>query len=101
MTEVPLRLRDLDPDTILWLDRINEQERKSLIWCSHMTQRDRDRLEQFLELPPDQFNAGLSVVKLWVRLWWLGKTGTWIIGTVAALLLALTQIGDYLGKWRP
>jgi hypothetical protein len=91
---VPNRLRDLDPETILWLDRLDSKQREALIWAGRLSPMQRDRLDEFLDLDQDHFDAGFAVVKLWTRLKWLGSTSMWIILTVAALLLAVTQIID-------
>ncbi|PBC01715.1 hypothetical protein [Mesorhizobium sp. WSM3860] len=93
---VPQRLRELDPETILWLDRLDSKQREALIWAGRLKPEQRDRLDDFLDLDEDHFQAGFAVVKLWTRLRWLGSTSMWIILTVAGLLLALTQIIDQL-----
>jgi hypothetical protein len=104
---VPLRLRDLDDETILWLDRLDSKQRESLIWCGHLTPEARSRLDQFLKLDVEKFTAGFKLVELWTkiswvlgRLGWLGKTSVWIIITVASILVALTQIIEHLAKVR-
>lgn len=101
MTEVPNRLRDLDPETILWLDRLDSKQRDALIWAGRLDLEQRDRLDKFLDLDHDHFEAGFAVVKLWTRLRWLGSTSMWIILTVAGLLLAMAQILDQLKGPRP
>jgi hypothetical protein len=95
MTDMPNRLRDLDPDTILWLDRLDHRQREALVWAGRLDLHQRDRLDQFLDLDRDHFEAGFAVVKLWTRMRWLGSTSMWIILTVAGLLLAMSQIVDH------
>ncbi|MCA0032780.1 hypothetical protein [Mesorhizobium sp. B263B2A] len=94
--EIPNRLRDLDANTILWLDRLDHDQREALIWAGKLDRHQRDRLDKFLDLDKDHFEAGFAVVKLWTRIRWLGSTSMWIILTVAGLLLALTQILDHV-----
>jgi hypothetical protein len=94
--EIPNRLRDLDHETILWLDRLDSKQREALIWAGRLEPWQRERLDKFLDLDKDHFEAGFAVVKLWTRMRWLGSTSMWIILTVAALLLAMTQIVDRL-----
>ncbi|BCH12093.1 hypothetical protein MesoLj131c_63510 [Mesorhizobium sp. 131-3-5] len=101
MKEVPSRLRDLDPETILWLDRLDSKQREALIWAGRLNPEQRDRLDEFLGLDEDHFAAGFAVVKLWTRLRWLGSTSMWIILTVAGLLLAITQIIDQVKGAKP
>ncbi|MER9586986.1 hypothetical protein [Mesorhizobium sp. M0276] len=93
--EIPNRLRDLDPETILRLDRLDSSQRAALIWAGRLDQHQRDRLDKFLDLDRDHFEAGFAVVKLWTRMRRLGSTSMWIILTVAGLLLAMSQIVDH------
>jgi hypothetical protein len=95
---VPDRLRDLDPQTILWLDRLDSAQREALMWAGRLDAEQRDRLDMFLEMDKDHFEAGFAVVKLWTRLRWLSSTSMWIILTLAGLLLAITRVMDQL-KW--
>ena len=101
MNGVPIRLRDLDPETILWLDRLDSKQRDALIWAGRLNPAQRERLDKFLDLDQDHFEAGFAVVKLWTRLRWLGSTSMWIILTVAGLLLALSQIFDHIKGAKP
>ncbi|MBZ9683188.1 hypothetical protein LB531_21250 [Mesorhizobium sp. CO1-1-2] len=98
---VPQRLRELDPETILWLDRLDSKQREALIWAGRLNPAQRNRLDAFLDLDQDHFEAGFAVVRLWTRLRWLGSTSMWIILTVAGLLLAVTQIVDQLKGPKP
>lgn len=95
---IPVRLRDLDPNTILWLDRLDSKQREALVWAGNLDEEQRERLDRFLELDAEHFDAGLAVIRLWIRLNWLSSTSMWIILTVAGLLLAVTQIMEQL-KW--
>ncbi|TIO66373.1 MAG: hypothetical protein E5X98_16315 [Mesorhizobium sp.] len=97
----PQRLRELDPETILWLDRLDSKQREALIWAGRLDPLRRERLDKFLDLDEDHFEAGFAVVQLWTRLRWLGSTSMWIILAVAGLLLALTQIIDQLKGPKP
>jgi len=105
---VPLRLRDLSDETILWLDRLDHKQREALIWCGHLEPEERERLDQFLRLDVDKYDAGFKLIELWTRLsWlfgrlgWIGKTSVWIIMTAAGILVALTQIAEHLSKAKP
>lgn len=100
-TQVPNRLRDLDPDTILWLDRLDSKQREALIWAGRLEPWQRERLDLFLDLDKDHFEAGFAVVRLWTRMRWLGSTSMWIILTVAGLLLAMSQILDHFKGAKP
>lgn len=99
---VPPRLRDLDDETILFLDRLDSKQREALIWCARLSPEARKRLNQFVSLDPEKFNAGYKLVELWVRMdWllgnlgWIGKTSVWIIMTTAGILFALAQIAEH------
>lgn len=105
---VPLRLRDLSEETILWLDRLDHKQREALIWCGHLPPESRSRLDRFLRLDVDKVDAGFKLLELWTRMsWlfnrlgWLGKTSVWIIMTAAGILIALTQIAEHLSKTKP
>ncbi|MBN9035442.1 MAG: hypothetical protein J0H53_05185 [Rhizobiales bacterium] len=105
---VPLRLRDLSDETILWLDRLDHKQREALIWCGHLESEERKRLDDFLKLDPEKYAAGFKLLELWTRMsWllgrlgWLGKTSVWIIMTAAGILIALTQIAEHLSRTRP
>lgn len=100
MTDIPSRLVDLDPDTILWLDRLDHKQREALVWAGRLEPQQRARLDRFLDLDKDHFEAGFAVVRLWTRLRWLGSTSMWIILTVAGLLLTMAQILDHF-RTRP
>lgn len=105
---VPLRLRDLSEETILWLDRLDHKQREALIWCGHLEPTERDRLDDFLKLDPEKYVAGFKLLELWTRLsWlfgrlgWIGKTSVWIVMTTAGILIALTQIAEHLSRAKP
>ncbi len=107
-TSIPQRLRDLDPQTILLLDRMDSEEREAFIWCVNLSPEERARLDKFLQLDAEKFQAGFKLVELWTRIsWvlgrlgWLGKTSVWIITATAGILVALTQIIEHLSKVRP
>lgn len=94
--QLPQRLRELNPETILFLDRLNTTERDSLIFFANLSDSKRARLTRFLNQPDKEFEAGFTVVEIWTRLGWMGITVMKVIVTVAALLLALNQILTWL-----
>lgn len=99
--QLPQRLRDLNAETVLFLDRLNSAERDSLIYFANLPEKKRDRLTRFLGLAEDEFEAGFKVVELWTRLGWMGITAMKIILTVAGLLLAVNQIMAWWGPKAP
>lgn len=99
--QLPQRLRELHPETVLFLDRLNSTERDSLIYFANLSEKKRERLTRFLGLAEDEFEAGFKVVELWTRLGWMGITAMKIILTVAGLLLAINQILTWWGPKTP
>jgi len=91
-TKLPRRLLDLDQETIEWLDRLTTEERSALIWAGHLPIEKRKRLDQFLALPQEHFEAGFKIVEVWTRVRWLGWMFTKIVLTTAAVLYAAQQI---------
>lgn len=99
--QLPKRLAELNPETVLFLDRLNTLERDSLIYFANLPEKKRERLTRFLNLAEDEFEAGFKVVELWTRLGWMGITAMKIILTVAGLLLAINQIMTWWGPKAP
>jgi len=97
--ELPRRLRDLELRTIEWLARLNEQERQNLVFIGDLSEKERKRLERFLGLPDDEFQAGFQVVSTVTRLRWVGVKGFWLMSTVAAVLLLYSQISGFVSKY--
>lgn len=95
----PQKLRDLDKETIDWLWRLNQDERDSLQWVCDLPESKRDRLDLFLSLSKENFEAGFTIVEWWSKVQWLGKTGFWIMGGVVAILLFVNQLGSFLSKY--
>jgi len=96
--ELPRRLRDLEPRTVEWLARLNEQERQNLIYLGDLTEKKRTRLDDFLSLPDEEFKAGFQVVTAAVRIKWIVAKGFWIASSVAAFLLIYGQITGFFSK---
>ncbi len=96
--DLPRRLRDLEPRTIEWLARLNEQERQNLIFMGDLTEKKRTRLDKFLALPDEEFQAGFQVVTAAVRIKWVLAKGFWIASSVAAVLLIYSQISNFVSK---
>lgn len=89
---LPQRWADLDKQTIEWIARLNEDERNRLIEVSHLDERQTRRLEQFLSLPEDKWEAGFRIVTRSVVISGIiRKVPKFIIG-LAAILVALNQI---------
>lgn len=96
--DLPRRLRDLEPRTVEFLARLNEPERDNLVHMSNMSVKKRERLEKFLSLPEEEFNAGFEIVTAAVRTKWILKKGFYIGSSVAAGLLIYSQITAFLVK---
>lgn len=95
--KLPRRLLDLDEDTILWLDRLNTEERTALIWAGKLSEEKRKRLDLFLALEKEKFQAGFQVVELWTKVSWIARTATKLLLLVAGTLVALNQVLAYFG----
>lgn len=94
---LPRRLRDLDEETIEWLDRLTTEERQALIWAGHLPSEKRERLDKFLALSKEHFEAGFKIVELWTKVRWLAWLFTKVVFGTAALLLAVSQILASMG----
>lgn len=95
--KLPRRLADLDAETIGWLDRLTDEERTALIWAGHLPKFKRDRLDMFLGLEREKFEAGFKIVELWTKTAWIAKTATKLLLFVAGTLVALNQVISYFG----
>ncbi|PWJ88339.1 hypothetical protein C8D77_11161 [Mesorhizobium loti] len=95
---LPRRLVDLDDETIGWLDRLTTEERQALIWAGHLPKFKRDRLDLFLGLDRDKFEAGFKIVELWTRTTWIAKTAMKLLLYVAGTLVAINQVVAYFGS---
>jgi hypothetical protein len=96
--KLPRRLIDLDEDTILWLDRLNTEERMALMWAGKLSQEKRHRLDLFLALEKEKFQAGFQVVELWTKVSWIARTSTKLLLLVAGTLVAINQVLAYFAS---
>lgn len=95
--KLPRRLLDLDAETVGWLDRLTTEERQALIWAGHLPKFKRDRLDLFLGLESEKFQAGFKIVELYTRTTWIAKTSMKLLLYVAGALVALNQVWTYFG----
>lgn len=95
----PQKLRDLDKETIDWLWRLDTEQRDSLHWLCDLNEMQRNRLDLFLALSKENFEAGFTIVEWWSKVAWLGRTGFWIMGGVVAILLFFNQLGAFVSKY--
>jgi hypothetical protein len=96
--QLPRRLLDLEPRTVEWLARLNEEERQNLVYMGDLPVKKRERLERFLSLPEEEFHAGFEIVTAAVRTKWILKKGFYIGSSVAAALLIYSQIMAFIAK---
>lgn len=96
--KLPRRLLDLDPETIGWLDRLTTEERTALIWAGKLPEEKRKRLDLFLALEKEKFQAGFQVVELWTKVSWIARTSTKLLLLVAGTLVALNQVLAYFAS---
>lgn len=95
--KLPRRLLDIDPETVGWLDRLTTEERTALIWAGKLPKYKRERLDLFLALEQDKFQAGFKIVELWTKTAWVAKTATKLLLFVAGTLVAINQVMAYFG----
>jgi hypothetical protein len=93
--KLPRRLLDLDEETIGWLDRLTTEERVALIWAGKLPEEKRHRLDLFLALEKDKFQAGFQIVELWTKVSWIAKMATRVLLVVAGTLVALDRVMAY------
>lgn len=99
VNEIPQRLKDLDDNTILWLDRMNTQERENLIKLSRFSPEKLMVLDEFLSLDPRHRKAGCQIVRFWVHMGWLRTSTFWIILTTSAIVAAVANIIEKAQGW--
>ena len=101
MDKLPLRWRDLDKRTIEWIARLNENERSRLIEVSHLDPKQIERLERFLSLPDDKWDAGFKIVTRSVLIASIVKRVPTLIIGLAAILVAINQIWGWVAPYLP
>lgn len=97
--QLPRRWADLDPETIEWIARLNEGERRRLIDLSHMKEKEAGRLRQLLALEDDKWEAGFRMIKKAAGFNNLTKAFPRFVLGLAALLVALDQIWTRVVPW--
>lgn len=95
----PTRLRDLDPETIEFLARLNDDERRRLIEVSHLSIKETARLRQFLSLPDEKWDAGFRIVTRSVVFNRLIRSVPKLILGLAALIIAINQIWQHVSPY--
>lgn len=95
----PQKLRDLDKETTEFLWRLSSEQREALDWVAGLETWQRDRLDLFLSLSKENFEAGFTIVEWWSKIRWLGKTGFWIMGGVVALLIFVNQVAAFISTY--
>ena len=95
----PTRLRDLDPRTIEFLARLNEDERRRLIDVSHLSVKQTRRLHQFLSLPDEKWDAGFRVVTRSVLFGHAIRRVPKLVLGLAAILVAANQIWGWASPY--
>ncbi|MER9130655.1 hypothetical protein [Mesorhizobium sp. M0768] len=98
-SELPDRWRDLDKRTIEMVYRWNEEERERMIQVSHLTKKQMDRLDQFLKLPDDKWEAGFRIVTRSVLFTRTLRSAPKIVLGLAAVLVALNQLWTMLAPY--
>ncbi len=97
--DLPQRWADLDPRTIEFIARLNEDERQRLIEVSHLDAKQTQRLEQFLSLPDDKWDAGFKIVTRSVVLNRAVRSVPKLILGLAAVLVAVDQIWKWVSPY--
>lgn len=97
--ELPLRWRDLDKRTIEFIARLNEHERQRLIEVSNLSSQQTKRLEKFLSLPDDKWDAGFKIVTRSVVIAGIVRKVPKLILGLAALLIAINQIWGWVAPY--
>lgn len=101
MDKLPLRWRELDKRTIEWIARLNESERSKMIAVSHLNDKQLERLERFLSLPDDKWEAGFKIVTRSVLFSAAVRRVSGLIIAFAALIVALGQIWAWVAPYLP
>ncbi|TPK15148.1 hypothetical protein FJ872_19305 [Mesorhizobium sp. B2-5-9] len=97
--ELPQRWRELDKRTIEMVARWNEPERERLIQLSHLSKKQLDRLDDFLKLPDDKWEAGFRIVTRSVVITKASKTILKMTLGLAAVLVAFGQIWAWVAPY--
>ncbi|MER9662261.1 hypothetical protein [Mesorhizobium sp. M0195] len=98
-SQLPDRWRDLDKRTIEMVYRWNEEERERMIQVSHLTKKQMDRLDQFLKLPDDKWEAGFRIVTRSVLFNKTLRSAPKFVLGLAAVLVALNQLWALLAPY--
>lgn len=96
---LPGRWMELDKRTIEWIARLNEDERNRLIEVSQLSAKQVARLEQFLSLPDDKWDAGFKIVTRSVFIGGAVRRIPKLILGLAALMIALNQIWGWASPY--
>ena len=98
-SELPQRWRDLDKRTIEWIARLNEDERQRLIDVSHLDAKQLVRLDQFLSLPDDKWDAGFKIVTRSVVIGGAVRKFPGFVLGLAAVLVAINQLWGWVSPY--
>ncbi|MER8403544.1 hypothetical protein NKH16_02130 [Mesorhizobium sp. M1307] len=98
-SQLPDRWRDLDKRTIEMVYRWNEEERERMIQVSHLTKKQMDRLDEFLKLPDDKWEAGFRIVTRSVLFNKTLRSAPKFVLGLAAVLVALNQLWALLAPY--
>ncbi|MER9056404.1 hypothetical protein [Mesorhizobium sp. M0910] len=96
---LPQRWRELDKRTIEMVARCNEEERERIIQISHLSKKQMDRLDQFLKLPDDKWEAGFRIVTRSVIFNKTLRSAPKFVLGLAAVLVALNQVWALLAPY--
>lgn len=96
---LPQRWAELDRRTIEWIARLNEDERQRLIEVSHLEPQQIRRLELFLSLPDDKWEAGFRIVTRSVLVARALRSFPRFVLALAAVLIALNQIWGFVAPY--
>jgi hypothetical protein len=98
-SELPQRWWELDKRTIEMVARWNEEERERLIQISHLDKKQMDRLDVFLSLPDDKWDAGFKIVTRSVVFTRAIRSVPKFVLGLAAILVALNQIWGWVAPY--
>ena len=87
----------LDPDTVEWIARLNEAERRNLIELSHLSEENLKRVQALLALDKETWEAGIRLATrsaAWSR---IAKRFPGIVLALAGFLVALNTIWGFVG----
>lgn len=86
------RWYDLDPRTIEFIARLNEDERRRLIELGSLSEKEVERLQKFLALDDERWEAGFTIVARSVVISKAIRKFPVFLMTFAAMLVAVNQI---------